>query len=363
MKLQRILITANTATSNAAVVGLLLSMSAVTLQAQSPAAVYKVTDEKGRVTYSNAPSKGAVAVELAPLTVMPAHRMPPRPVSSTIALAPASPAATATANDAAPTPAVVPQAEPPAPLAAPLARVAIPSPTVEAVAVKPRVISANASPAMLVKQRREEVRRRILEGEIEAEQQLQQDARNTLAAEQARSAAMRALRGSLPNEARPSETTLEARALIERHFARVRDLQDQVAMHEQNLQDMQSQLAQVAPAMLVKSAAVTTTVPSPTVASVAKSTTSIPVAIVSTKPTKAPAKQAPVPVAKVVSSTPSATPTTPSPTIASSSVASAEADETPMTATNLPVVKMRPATVAVAAPAAGKRSMAENRNE
>lgn len=362
MKLQRILIDTHTSARIVGAVGLLLSISALTSQAEAPQSVYKITDDKGRVTYSNAPSKGAVAVELAPITVMPAHRIPAR--------APAT-AATSPANDApltAALPAISSSAPTPAPVNLPSPAVGIlPTPSYESVAIKPRIIAANASPAMMVKQRREEVRRRILEGEIEAEQQLQQDARSALAAEQARSAAMRALRGSLPNEARPSETTLEARALIERHFARVRDLQDQVAMHAQNLLEMQAQLALVSPSATLAAAeakpvatkslastastviaarALPATKPAP-----AKPIASIPVAIVTSKPSKLATIK---PVA--------APPVAPAPAAAA---ADNSADETPMSATNLPVVKMRPATVAVAAPSAGagKRTMAENRNE
>jgi hypothetical protein len=294
--------------------------------APTPVSVYKTTDTNGRVTYSNAPTKGAVAVELAPLTVMPAHRAPAIASTNTsvgVAAAPASPvnvpavtnsivepSPTATPTNTAPQPTFN---ESPAPLAVPVA-----STTAAVPRAATSVIPVSGGAAAMAKQRREEVRRRILEGEIEAEVQLQKEARDTLTAEQARSAAMRALRGSLPNEERPSETTIEARALIERHFARVRDLQDQVAMHEQNLVDLRTQLGQVGSQHVVAT--------TPKQAAAATKGMPAQVAVVSTKPmpkaAAAQAKSTPKAAAKPVAPAPAA-------------------DETPISATSLPIVKLR----------------------
>jgi hypothetical protein len=295
--------------------------------AQSSAApiVYKHTDENGRITYSNSPRKGAVVVDLPTLTVMSgvasrtAPTTQPKPANIANAEAPAS---------------VAEQRESPLPsAAAPV--IATPTP----IANKQTPAIAGISAANMAQQRREDVRRRILEGEIEAEDQLLKEAREMLIAEQARSPAMRSLRASLPNEARPSETTKESRVLVERHFARVRDLQDQLVMHEQNLSELREMLtnvASVAPQLKPRAPSTLSSAPA--------------------QPTLQPPQVQPK--VAVVTTTPKRPSSPAKPRI--------EAEETSMTATSLPIVKLKPAT-SVAATATtnvasvGKRSMAEDR--
>ena len=233
--------------------------------AQSPV-VYKHTDENGRVSYSNSPRKGAVVVDLAPLTVMSGiasatgKRNTVAVQSSDTAnatLATPTPSTSAATNsDAMPVPTQtstpVTQTEVAANLvstsgsATVAAPRILPAPPSASVANKPSsAVAAGIGAAAMAQQRREDVRRRILEGEIEAEELLMAEARNALNAEQARSPAMRTLRASLPNEDRLSETTKEARVLIERHFGRIRDLQDQMVMHQQNISELRELLASV----------------------------------------------------------------------------------------------------------------------
>lgn len=320
----------------------------------SPAAVvYKHTDENGRVTYSNSPRKGAVVVDLPTLTVMSgvASRtaQPTQPAQSAqpanVDVAKAKPAPPA--NIDLPTqPSEAREAQP----SAPIPTFSTPSPSTPVSAIKPSA-AAGVGAATMAQQRREDVRRRILEGEIEAEDQLLIEARDMLNAEQARSPAMRALRASLPNEARPSDTTKESRALVERHFARVRDLQDQLVMHEQNLVGLREMLSTVASAASPLKPRTQPASPNASAAQVTQSTkTSQPsqalpkVAIVTTK--------RPSPPPSVTASKPN-------------SAASVAADETSMTATSLPIVKLKPPTpmpVAVTNMAsATKRTMAEDR--
>jgi hypothetical protein len=325
--------------------------------AQSPAApiVYKHTDENGRITYSNSPRKGAVVVDLPTLTVMSgvASRTPqtaqPKPANIANSEAPAtvaeqrespSPSPSATAQIAATAP------------AAPAAQ-ALPKPVTTATKQTPAIASISA--ASMAQQRREDVRRRILEGEIEAEDQLLKEARDMLNAEQARSPAMRSLRASLPNEARPSETTKESRALVERHFGRVRDLQDQLVMHEQNLSELREMLANVASAAPQLKPRTPSALPSPPTLQAPQVQPKV--AVVTTTPKRP---------ASVTSKTSKASIAKPN------SEPSSERDETSMTATSLPIVKLKPPAAASVAAAittgattnvasVGKRSMAEDR--
>ncbi len=200
--------------------------------------VYKHIDTNGRVTYSNSPIKGAQIVELQPLMTMPASSTSQNQTKSRIT------------NQA-------PVTSPPEQLIAPL-QMAEPVPTTKllptpvpsytssasatvppAVAVvsttRNSAFNGGIGAAALAQQRRDDVRRRIFEGEVEAEVQLLREANDALAAEQSRSPAIRALHTSLAGQGTPSDTTNESKALISRHFERVRALQDQVDMHQQNL--------------------------------------------------------------------------------------------------------------------------------
>ncbi len=214
-----------------------------------PNIVYKHTDENGRVTYSNSPIKGATVVELAPLMTMPAAPqitqqnkarapaeivMPQAPIAQSPQ--PASmttPEVAMNSDSATHTPSTAPS----------IAAKTLAPPMAVVSTVRNAAVSGGISAATMAQQRREDVRRRILEGEIEAEEQVLQEAANTLAAEQSRSGPIRAFHASLASQSSTSETTRESKALIARHFERVRDLQDQVEMHKQNLAELRDQLS------------------------------------------------------------------------------------------------------------------------
>jgi hypothetical protein len=260
--------------------------------------IYKHVDENGKVTYTNAPVKGAKTVDLQPLTVV---RSSASATSMTSAASNAASAGSSNAPSQAAQPAVIqqlptfnnlPSPERQVPTASSItlgAEQATPSfdrPVANApalamqhdahslnaplpnssastsaaqssVAIRSRVeVSNNAgvSASVIAKQRREEVRRRIVEGEIDAERQLLAETRGELQREQAKSAAMRALRLVLVNDTKNSTAaataggtvgaaeadTVIARSLVDRHFERVRDLQDQVVMHEANLVELRA---------------------------------------------------------------------------------------------------------------------------
>jgi hypothetical protein len=360
MNLQRIFLTLVILAS-----ALICSFGSVFVKNVHAQAVYKHTDESGRVSYSNQPRKGAVAVDLAPLTMMqgvPVAKVDkPKQIPTS---EPVSPVLAPVPTLATPTSAPVTSAVP-----SPVARV-LPVPASEGVSLKSATslpstaLAGGISAAAMAKQRRDDVRRRIVEGEIEAEEQLFTEARDALAAEQARSPAMRMLRSSLPNETRPSETTMESRALIERHFARVRDLQDHVMMHEQNLRELREMLVGVANATSVRAPTIQS-VPAATAAPLANSpkreTAINPAKVATVSSTPSPKRDRNV---KTTTSSIATSTIAPNPkaTISASTPTLDEVDTRAVS--QLPVVKLRPASnnaVNSVVASLPKRSLAEDR--
>jgi hypothetical protein len=84
--------------------------------------------------------------------------------------------------------------------------------------------------------------------EIDAETQLLAEAQGYLQREQTKSVAMRSLRaavvfGEQADGKQPlRDDILATKKVVERHFERVRELQDQVLMHEENLAELRVQL-------------------------------------------------------------------------------------------------------------------------
>ncbi|MBL8519352.1 MAG: DUF4124 domain-containing protein [Betaproteobacteria bacterium] len=272
-------------------------------QSGAPAAggtiIYKHVDENGRVTYANSPIKGGVRVELEPITVIPStptgslgqSASPPTaaPAALPVPVAPipresqpASPAAALAVPVArvvssgyrAPNERIAVKAQPveaddtPRPLAkrpvAALAPAVVapaqasyapasapasdPAPAALDAPAKPLLMTASLSPEAaqrLSEQRRAETRKRLLEGEVQTEEQLLSQARQALAEERRHTQGIRALRATFAasSEAGVQTPTKEQREHIERHFERVRNLQDQIAMHETHLKDLKDQLA------------------------------------------------------------------------------------------------------------------------
>ena len=217
----------------------LVSLPVIVL-AQSAQTIYKFVDENGRVTYANSPIKGGTKLDLEPLTVIqgkagaPAAQTPPPraiPVAKVVSVSsPAYVAAAATqtafavnAVNLLPTEAATP----------------IPAP--------PPITIAALDSADKAQQRRMEIRQRILQSEIQAEEKSLGEARVALGEEQKRSGEVRTMRASfaLTTVAVTANKPLispEVRAEIEHHFERVRNLQDQVAMHEGNIAAMREEM-------------------------------------------------------------------------------------------------------------------------
>jgi len=94
--------------------------------------------------------------------------------------------------------------------------------------------------------RRDEVRASLQQEEQERVERLLAGAQAQLEEEQGRSENIRALRAIHATSAESSaatgkpQMTKEVRQMIERHFERVRQLQDEIAMHEDNLARLRS---------------------------------------------------------------------------------------------------------------------------
>lgn len=212
-----------------------------TVFAQSAQTIYKFTDESGRVTYANSPIKGGAKLNLEPLTIMQtAVPINTAPAVRTIAVAkvtsvpsPNYPINAAPAKPIAVMPiAITPEAVAPVPTTASIPA-ALPK---TAIAVLDTADKAQE----VAQQRRADVRRRILESEIQAEEKSLGATRLALAEEQRRTGEIRAMRATFATTAAAATSqkpliSPEVRAEIERHFERVRNLQDEVAMHEGNI--------------------------------------------------------------------------------------------------------------------------------
>ena len=197
----------------------------------SSSVIYKHVDEHGRVSYSNSPIRGGARGDLEPLTVIPST--PSGSLTGGTRPAAAKPA---------------PETHAPA---GPAASVSAPADNKVAmvVPVESRALNSDAV-QQLAQQRRAETRRRILESEAQAEEDMLAAARAKLSEEQRGSGNYRAMRASFA--ATPEAVTAQrpliapdTRAEIERHFERIRNLQDQVSMHESHLRDLRDQLARL----------------------------------------------------------------------------------------------------------------------
>ena len=226
-----------------------LAVAPACVVAETAQTIYKFVDESGRVTYTNAPIKGGIKLALEPLTIMQSSPNAPS-VTTTAAVSPPPARAIAVAKVVSvPSPNYTAAALPgglalATPVAAPttLFPVALITPPT-AVAV----LNANENTLLRAQQRRAEVRQRIVQSEIQAEEKSLSGARAALAAEQRRSGEIRTMRASFAVNAAaatPQKPLIdtEARADIERHFERVRNLQDEVAMHEGNIAALRDEM-------------------------------------------------------------------------------------------------------------------------
>ena len=234
--------------------------------------IYKHVDGAGKVTYSNSPIKGGNRVVLEALTVIPStpsgslrmtedqiqaaeialQQTKALPTRAAKATGKATPQNVATVTTMPSQKAASAFALPPAPMATPIpaptaAPITIPAQTTQTAQATQTAQTASAAPTLgmeaLAQKRRTEVRRRLLQTELDNEEQMLTEARTQLATEQKQTGTIRAMRAGLaaPDASKPAVAP-EARAMVERHFERVRDLQDQIAAHERNVDEFRRQL-------------------------------------------------------------------------------------------------------------------------
>ena len=195
---------------------------AATSTAIAQTTIYKHIDDGGRVTYSNKPMKGAVVVELEPLTTIPAT---PRGV---LGSAPSVP------------PPVIERIETrPEPSTGTKPAVAIVTPIPSPVSF-PSVDSST-------QKRRDEGRRRILEQEMEHEEQMLAEAQKALGAERQNPSLIQAVRVAQQTVDPTPQQQTEFRRNIQQASERIRALQSTIAEHEKNIEALKKELGALKP--------------------------------------------------------------------------------------------------------------------
>jgi hypothetical protein len=193
---------------------------AVSTAAFAETTIYKLVDESGRVTYSNKPMKGATVVELDPLTTLPT---PPADLSAKSNFTMYPPAEKA----------VTP--EKPTPI------------ETKGVATVTPIRTSLASIDVLTQKRRDEGRRRILEDELQKEEQALESSRGSLVKEQQNPELVSAVRMAQQAVDPTAQQMMEFRTNIEKASGRIRGLQATVAEHENNVEALKKELGGLKP--------------------------------------------------------------------------------------------------------------------
>jgi hypothetical protein len=177
--------------------------------------IYKLVDDSGRVTYSNKPMKGATVVELEPLTTLPT---PPAVLAAKSNFKIYSAAEKPARADEKP-----------------------------GVATLTPIRASLASIDVQTQKRRDDGRRRILEDELQKEEQSLGEARSSLAQEQQNPELAAAVRVA-QNAVDPTPAQLqEFRQNIDKASGRIRGLQATVAEHEKNVEALKKELGALKP--------------------------------------------------------------------------------------------------------------------
>jgi peptidoglycan hydrolase CwlO-like protein len=177
--------------------------------------IYKLVDDSGRVTYSNKPMKGATVVELEPLTTLPT---PPAVTAAKSNFKIYSAAEKTARADEKP-----------------------------GVAALTPIHTSLASIDVQTQKRRDDGRRRILEDELQKEEQSLDEARSSLTKEQQNPELAAAVRVA-QNAVDPTPAQLqEFRQNIDKASGRIRGLQATVAEHEKNIEALKKELGALKP--------------------------------------------------------------------------------------------------------------------
>ena len=192
------------------------SLAVAATSAFAQTTIYKHTDESGRVTYSNKPMKGAVVMELEPLTLVPGVAFP--------GTTPAATKAVAT-----------------------LERVDTPKQDAKGSFANSSAATTLASIEPLVQRKRDNDRRRILEDELQREEESLTNVRTSVTQEQQNPMLVAAVRAA-QQASDPSPTQMvEMRNNIDKASGRIRGLQATVAEHEKNIEALKKELGALKP--------------------------------------------------------------------------------------------------------------------
>jgi hypothetical protein len=208
----------------------IVAVASTSVTAQS--VIYKHVDGTGRVTYTNKPMKDANVVELEPLTLIPSTpegRLQPQTASNALPSAPASPIS--------PVKSIGPSEARPDLKPAVAIVTALPS---ASAATFPKVETS-------LQKRRDEERRRILEDELDREEQMLSGVRKNVLAEQQNPDLVTAVRLA-QNTADPTPSQqLDLRQRLDKASGRIRGLQATVAEHEKNIEALKKELGALKP--------------------------------------------------------------------------------------------------------------------
>lgn len=194
--------------------------------------IYKLIDDSGRVTYSNVPLKGATVVDLEPLTVIPGS---------------APPTARGLANGAAQSAQAnininTPEGSNSAPAVSATVAASV-SPT--AIAAPLALIPSTSLPNVDAgtQKKRDDMRRKILEDEMKAEEKLLADAVIALNAVESDRTIINLMK-SAAEKGTPAAYA-EARRNYDQREEKLRSLQENVSSHEKNLNALKREIAAV----------------------------------------------------------------------------------------------------------------------
>jgi hypothetical protein len=231
--MKKILLTAAAVATTAATLCATNSTAQSAKRTVAPAAapvttIYKLVDDSGRVTYSNLPLKGATVVELEPLTVIPGS---------------APPTARGVANGAAQSAQANININTPEGSNSSQVMSASVSPT--AIAPPLALIPSTALPNVDAgtQKKRDDMRRKILEDEMRAEEKLLADAVIALNAVESDRTAINLMK-SAAEKGTPAAYA-EARRNYDQREEKLREMQENVSSHEKNLNALKREIAAV----------------------------------------------------------------------------------------------------------------------
>jgi hypothetical protein len=190
---------------------------AASANAWAQSTIYKHVDESGRITYSNKPMKGATILELEPITILPAAPIPVVAVQGQPQRAVATLERTDHKSD----------------MARPEIK-SMPLPTLAA--IEPQV-----------QKKRDNDRRRILEDELQREEQSLTEIRGSLTQEQQNPTLIAAVRAAQQAADPTPSQMVEMRNNIDKASGRIRGLQATVVEHEKNIEALKKELGALKP--------------------------------------------------------------------------------------------------------------------